>query len=978
MIPTDNDFVQQIPGTYEVLRFEHLNAANCDAYLLRHRKSGSTLCLFPNNDDNKLFCAAFGTPPEDDSGIPHIIEHSVLCGSDKYPVKDPFMQLVRGSMYTFLNAMTYPDKTVYPVSSCNDRDFINLSNVYLDAVFAPKLLSRREIFMQEGIRLEPSDNGGLAYGGVVYSEMQGVVSNVDSNVYDELIYSLFPDTAYGKNSGGEPEAIRELTYERLTDYYKRHYSPAAAYIFLYGKLDYAERLEYIDRNYLSRECEAVSSAEYIPQTPFGTLRRFEKTYPLPEGETADGKTYLAYGSVFCDSLDTVDCFAADYLSDILVESPGAPIKTALIEAGLGSEVYGGFINHMKQPVFSVIVKNSDAHRADEFLSIVEGELRRAAREGVNRKSLLATFERSEFKLKEGEQSSSSRGLSLSLAVMQSLMFSTDDPFAAIKYDELLAKLRELAEGDYFERLALKIADSAHRSLLILRGEAGMNERKSAELEAQLSRKREKMSEDDYTKLEEAYNAFEEYQESADTPESLRCIPTLSRLDIPRSVRELFNREDTVGTLPAVCHDVDTNGLVYLRFMFDISHVPQDKLPLLDLATAIFGKVDTAHRKYTELLDEIRLNTGGFGIACTSYRIAGTRDAVRPMLEVNLRLLPSRLERACDIAAEVLTQTNFRDTKRIKEILAEEISEKQRDIVYAGSEYASSRALAYFNAADAAEDMLDGVSSYIAQRKLYESFDACADEITSELCSLVESVINRRACTVSVAAPKTAYPSLNEAVRSFSDSLASFEPLPRAARVPLGRLNEGILTTSAVQYCAAVGNLCDAGHRVGGEYMILASMLNNDYLYPELRMKGGAYGYNCSFSTVTGNVSFTTYRDPALSQSYKVFASCGDFIREKLPTDDELNSYIVGTFGKLDRPLTAYYAAVRSLNAYMTGRTRENMLRDREAMLDTDAASLRALAQSVDDVMAQGWRCTIGNEERILEERELFDRTLRLP
>lgn len=978
MIPTDNNFVQQIPDAYEILRFEHISAANCDAYLLRHRKSGSTVCLFPSNDDNKLFCVAFNTPPEDDSGAPHIIEHSVLCGSEKYPVKDPFMQLVRGSMYTFLNAMTYPDKTVYPVSSCNERDFINLSNVYLDAVFAPKLLSHCEIFMQEGINLEVGEDGSLSYGGVVYSEMRGALSNVDSNIYDELIYSLFPDNAYGKNSGGNPDAIRTLTYERLVDYYKRHYSPELAYIFLYGDIDYAERLEYIDREYLSRTSECVSASKYVPQTPFGGIKRTDKTYPLADGEEARGKTYLAYGSVFCDALDIVDCFAADYLSDILVESPGAPIKTALINAGLGSEVYGGFINHMKQPVFSVIVKNSDADRADEFLTIVESELRRAAREGVNRRTLLSAFERSEFKLKEGEQSSTSRGLSLSLSVMQSLMFSDDDPFAGIKYDELLKKLRELADGDYFERLVLRIADSAHRSLLVLRGEAGMNERKSAELECELHRRRTDMSDRDYEAIVKEQAAFDRYRNTEDTPEALRCIPILSRFDIPRDARRIFNREDIVGTLPAICHDIDTNGLIYLRFMFDISHVPSEKLPLLDLATAVFGKVDTANYSYTELLDEIRLNTGSFGIACTSYRVAGTRDTVRPMLEINLRILPSKLENACALASEVLTQTNFRDTKRIGEILAEEVSEKQRDIVYAGSEYASGRALAYFNPADAVEDMLDGVSAYIIQKKLLDRFAECADEIVEDLTALVGSIINRNACTVSIVAPSDAYKALNETIHRFADCLPSFEKVPSAERLSLGKLNEGILTTSTVQYCAAVGNLLDARYELGGEYMILASMLNNDYLYPELRMKGGAYGYNCAISNVTGNVSFTTYRDPNLSQSYNVFASCGDFIRNKIPTADELNSYIVGTFGKLDRPLSAYSVAARSLNAYMSGRSYDDMCRDRIAMLDVNVARLHELAVSVDDIIKQGYRCTIGNEEKILSERRLFDSTLRLP
>lgn len=967
-----------IPNTYELLKSEHLSAAACDGYLLRHKKSGSTVCLFPNDDDNKLFCIAFNTPPEDDSGSPHIIEHSVLCGSERYPVKDPFMQLVRGSMYTFLNAMTYPDKTVYPVSSCNDRDFINLSNVYLDAVFAPKLLSRREIFMQEGTNLKTTDDGSLDYGGVVYSEMKGAVSNADSNIYDELIYALFPDNAYGKNSGGEPEFIRKLTYEKLVDFYKRHYSPSQSYIFLYGKIDYAERLSYIDREYLSK-CESrVDEPKICPQKPFGGLCRVTKNYPLPAGEDESGKDYLAYGSVFCDSLDTLDCAAAEYLSDILVEAPGAPIKTALIDAGIGSEVYGGFINHMKEPVFSVIAKNTDAERADEFLEIVETTLRRVASEGVSRRTLLSALERSEFRLKEGEQGTSSRGLTLSLSVMQSLMFTPDDPFRNIRYDEQLEKLREMAESDYYERLVLRIADSAHRALLTLHGVAGLGEEKNRELERELEGVREKMSDDEYERLRHENELLEEYQSTEDDSETLKCIPVLSRLDVERTPRPIFCRDGEVGGLPAVFHDVDTNGLIYIRAMFDISHVESEKLPLLDLACAIFGKVDTACRSYTDLLDDVRMNTGGFSIGCTTYRTFGTKDGTRSVLEVSLRLLPQKLDCACELALEVLTESRLDDKKRVFEILAEEVSEKQRDILYSGNAYAASRACAYFNAADAAEDMLDGVESYIAEKRLLDKFETQSDEILAEIRSLVASVINRRALLVSVAAPAEYKSALDSAISRFADGLPSFDVPARASRSAFGKLNEGILTTSAVQYCAKSGNLFDAGYKYDGSYMILSSMLNNDYLYPELRMKGGAYGYNCSFSAASGNVSFSTYRDPALSETYRVFDACGDFIRRKTPSEEELDRYIVGTFGKIDRPLTAYASVARSLNAYMSGRTYESMCEDREAMLSVDGARLRSLCESVEAVLAQNFICTVGNEEKLNSEKELFATLLRLP
>ena len=977
MTPVNDSIIKNIPESYEIFHSERIECINSDAVALRHKKSGAVLCLLLNDDENKLFCVSFKTPPTDDCGTPHIIEHSVLCGSEKYPVKDPFMQLVKGSMYTFLNAMTYADKTVYPVSSCNDADFVNLSNVYLDAVFAPNITKHPEIFMQEGIHLEPTEDGGLDIGGVVYSEMKGAVSNADSNIYDELIYSLFPENAYGRNSGGDPDSIRQLTYDSFIDFYKSHYHPSNAYFFLYGNLDYRERLEYIDREYLSKYDAKEMSVDTGFQPPFGGMRTTVKSYPIAEGESEEGKTFLAYGSVFTDALDTLECYAADFLADILVESPGAPIKTALVDSGIGSDVYGGFINHLKQPVFSVIAKNTDEAKAELFVSIIEDTLRRVAAQGVNKKSLLAAIERSEFRFKEGEQGSISRGLSYSLGIMQSLMFSTDDPFRYIKIDSIHAELRRLTEGDYFEKLVLKIADSCHRSLLILKGESGLGEKMNEKLAEELREKRRHMTDAEYEDICACYKAYSEYQDTEDTAEQLSCIPVLSKHDISREPQPIYNREAVVGTLPAVCHDIPTNGLVYLRFLFDISHVPTDKLPLLDLAVSVFGKADTSKTKYADLLDEIRLATGGFGIACTSYRRYGTKDSSRLMLEVSLRMLASKVERGCELAREVLLETNFADKKRVYEILAETVSEKERDILYAGSEYAASRSLAYFNSADAVEDMVDGISSYTAQKEMLASFDKNSDKIIADMESLVSSLINRKSCMVSVAADSDNYHAIEAAVGAFAKSLPSFDVLSAAERHPLGKLNEGILTTSAVQYVSQVGNLFEAGYSYDGAYQILASMLNNDYLYPAIRMKGGAYGYNCSFAQSTGNVTFTTYRDPMLSESYDVFKGCGDFIRSRIPTDDDLNRYIVGTFGKVDRPMTPYMKAIRSLSVYMTGITAEDMRRDRLAMLNVDAEKLRSLADSVDAVISQNYRCTIGNEEKLLSEKELFGNTVRL-
>ncbi len=886
------------------------------------------------------------------------------------------MQLVKSSMQTFLNAMSYADKTVYPVASCNDRDFINLSNVYLDAVFAPNIAKRPEIFMQEGWHYEPTEEGSIDIGGVVYSEMMGAMSSPDSAVYDGLICALFPDNAYGKNSGGDPDHIPSLTYEKFLDFYNRHYHPSNCYITLYGNMDMTERLEYIDREYLSHYEKKSFESGIGEQKMFGKGNIVRKTdhYSVAEDEDTNGKAFLSYGAVCADSDDVLECLAYDFLSDILVESPGAPVKNALISAGIGVEVYGGFLNHMKYPAFSVIAKNTDADRADEFLEIIRRTLADTVKNGVNRKSLLAAIERSEFHFREGEQGSTPRGLNASLSMLQNWLYSDADPFAYLRIDGLLKQLRDLLDTDYYEKLVERLIDPEHGALYILEPEAGMNDRKAYELKEKLAEFRDSLTDEEYEKLCDRYESFVQYQDREETEAELSCIPVLSKYDIPREPAPLYIREEKINGIPYVFHDVNTNGIVYLRLMFDISHLPDEKLYLLDVMSDVLGKVDTASSRYEELLDEVRLNTGGLGFTCEVYRKKD--DSFRPIYEINMRVLSEKLEKSLCLAGEIIRETNFGDTVRIKEILSELVSGKQRDIVRSGSEFAAARALAYFNEADAFEDLLDGISAYFSEKALLESYDEASSILASELSSVCMSVFDRGRLTVSLAADCDV---MNEAVNTvsrFVDVLNLGDIATAAERRPLGRLNEGFMTQSKVQFVALAGNLKKSGYPYRGEYQILASLLKNDYLYPEVRMKGGAYGYTCAFSVNSGNVCMATYRDPCLNESLEVFRSCGEFIRRISLTEADINSHIVGTFGRLDRPSGAYVKASRSIGAYMAGRTIDDIRTDRHAMLDVTAEILISLADSVDAVTAQNYLCVIGSEEKISENSRLFDNLVK--
>lgn len=976
---SEKDVVSLVPAEYEVAGSEMLPDIGSVGVILRHKRSGARVALIANDDDNKLFCIGFRTPPSDDCGTPHIIEHTVLCGSKKYPVKDPFMLLVKGSLNTFLNAMTYPDKTIYPVSSCNDADFVNLMNVYLDAVFEPNIYRHKEIFMQEGWHYEPNpESGEIGINGVVYSEMKGATSSPDSNIYDEILYAMFPDNAYGRNSGGDPASIPNLEYEKYLDFHRKYYHPSNSYIMLYGNMDIGERLSYLDREYLSKYDKKEIQSEIGEQPSFGGVKEVTVPYPIGEGDSTDGLTYLAYSVRCAEATEHIDCFAWEFLDEVLLSSPGAPIKTALTEAGIGQEIYGGFLS-LSTPVFMIIAKNTDKERADEFSKIIKKTLSDIVKNGVNKKSLLAAIERSEFRLREGPQSTYSRGLDLYTG-MQSWLYTDEDPFRYLRLTEVFRELRRLADTDYYENLISRLIDPDHGVLLSLVPEPGLNEKNAAALASMLKEKRDKMSSVEFESLCAEFEEFKAYQDRPDSEDALETIPSLERGDISPSPRPIMNREGESGGLHAVFHDISSNGITYLRFLFDISHIPMEDVPYVSLLTELYGEMDTSSHAYGDLIDEIKLSTGALDFDVTAVRKYGDRMSCRPYFSVSVRALNDKIGDACGLIREIIAETKLNSPSRVKEILAETVSDLQRSILYNGSKYASGRACAYFSPADAYNEAVDGIETYTTLKRWLETFDESGERICERLCQIASGIFRRAAALVSVASDSSMLKNDNDidrAVRTVADCLADGNNPPAAVFTPLGRRNEGFMTSSQVQYVAEAGNLFDAGHKYGGALEILAAAINNDYLYPAIRTRGGAYGYSCRISGESGNVALSTYRDPCLRESLKVFGGTGDFIRSLAPNEKELTRYIIGAFSRVDAPLSPYLTATRSLMAYLSGRKYEDMQKTRDEMLSATADELRSLASLADDVLSQRNICVIGSESKIKECADLFDSTVKL-
>lgn len=965
--------LRELPA-YTLIHEEYLDDIKSAGLIFRHKKSGARICVLSNSDENKVFCAGFRTTPENSTGVPHIIEHTVLNGSKNFPSRDPFMQLAKGSLNTFLNAMTYPDKTIYPVASCNDTDFKNLMHVYLDAVFYPNIYRRREIFMQEGWHYElESADSELTINGVVYSEMKGALSNPELVVYEAIQSGLFPDNTYGVNSGGDPDHIPELTYEYFLDFHRRYYHPVNSYIYLYGDMDVEERLEWLDREYLSH-FDIISLDSHIePQKEWGGIREVKTTYSVGSEDDVKGKTFFAYASLCGDVTNVEECIAWDVISDALIYTPGAPIKQALLDAGIGRDITGGFNDQMLQPFFTVVAKDANSEDKERFYEIIEKTLREQVENGINKNSLLSAINSFEFRWREADYGSTPKGLLYIIFSFGSWLYNEDDPFSYLKRNDIFTSLREKINTGYFEDLIKRrLLESKHTLHLIVEPERGLIDRKNEALRAKLASYKASLSPEEIEKIIADTKALREYQSAPPTEEELNCIPSLARTDIAREAPPFYNEERFIGGVPGVFHDVETNGIAYVKLVFDSDGIPASLLPYASFLCNILGNIDTAEHSYLELANDIGINTGGIDFYIGVTRKCNTADEFKLYTTVAFKSLSSKVGYAMKLISEIIETSNFRDTKRLREILGEIISRNQSRFSGSGNYYAAARALSYFSRASLASEMLDGIAAHETLKADLDNFSDKGARISEILAGIAEYIFAKDKLLVSVAADSEGYAALEAAMPEFTSKLLSGKPYgdPEPLPVPQAK-NEGFMMPIQVQYVARCGNFMNAGFKYNGALAVLTTALNIDYLYKEIRVKGGAYGQSCNFSAINGNVTFTSYRDPQLRATDEVYRKTGDFIRSLNIDEKELTKLIIGTFSRIDSPKSSRQKAEISLNAYLSGRKYEDVQREREEALDVTLDDLRAQADLVDAVMAQGYVCTIGNEAKLRENADMF-------
>ena len=963
---------------YEVLERKELPDIKSVGWLCRHKKTGAKVALLENDDENKVFYIGFRTPPQDSTGTAHILEHSVLCGSREFPVKDPFVELVKGSLNTFLNAMTYPDKTIYPLASCNDKDFKNLMHVYLDAVFYPNIYQKEAIFRQEGWHYELDEaTGELSYNGVVYNEMKGAFSSPDDVLEREIMNSLYPHTAYGWESGGDPAVIPELSYEQFLEFHRTYYHPSNSYIYLYGNLDMAERLEFIDREYLSAfdalEVESAVGLEPAFQEPVRKVRE----YPISQGESAEENTFLSWNLAVGDSLDRNLYVAFQILDYALCTAPGAPLKQALVDKNIGKDVYSIYENGIRQPFFSVVAKDTSVEKEEEFLSVIRKELEKIVREGFDQKALLAGLNYYEFKYREADYGSTPRGLMYGIQILDSWLYDGGKPFVHMEFGPVFAELRKKAGEGYFEGLVEQfLLNNPHCAVVVLKPVEGLGERQEEELKRRLAEKKGNMTPEELQRIRDTFEDLNAFRETADRPEDLAKLPHLSVEDIEPKAPALVNRETKLGDVPVLHHELETNGIGYLRLVFFCRQIPKAYFPYIGLLKGCLGLLNTERYSYGDLFNEINLVSGGVSAVNNVYERTDDPDRYTVTLELKAKALYGDLEKALGLMEEILLTSDFKDTKRIREILSEGKSRLQSQMISAGHIVAAGRAASYENASGAASEELSGVSFYRLVSDLEEHFEERQAEVTERLETLCRMILRPENLMVDFVGDREHLESLREPVAALCKKLCT-EPVEREDYVPACvRKNEGFMTSAQVQYVCRAGNFRKKGLPYRGELKVLKVMMGYEYLWVNVRVRGGAYGCMCSFGR-TGDCYFTSYRDPNLGKTLEVYEGAGDYVRSFQADEAVMTQYIIGAVSELDMPLNPAAKGLKGLSAYMTGITDEMIQRERDQVLAADQEKIRRLGDYIDAFMEEDCLCVVGNAGKIKSEEKRFGRTENL-
>lgn len=960
--------INDVYAGFIVKEKDYINEVHSETYLFEHQKSGAKLFYLKNDDDNKVFSISFRTPPDDDTGLPHILEHSVLCGSRKYPLKEPFVELVKGSLNTFLNAMTFQDKTMYPIASRNDKDFRNLMDVYLDAVFYPNIYQNKYTLQQEGWHYEIlAKDKPLEYKGVVYNEMKGVFSSPDALLEKHTMNALFPDNAYGYESGGFPDAIPELTQEKFENFHNCYYHPSNSYIFLYGDLDIEATLSFIDKEYLSGfDKIEVDSEINIQQMPPKT-QKIEAYYPLASEESIEEKTFFDWSVVVGDVLNVEQSYAFQLLEHYLLETSASPLKKALIEAGLAKDVSGYLNSHMRQPVFSIRASGAQPENQDKFISVIYKTLQKISIEGLDKELFTASLNRMEFHLREADFGAYPKGLIYAISCMDSWLYD-GDPKVYLRYDDVIKSLREKISSRYYESLIENyLLDNTHRSVVKLIPQQGMQEEHEKSIANRLTNIKRKMDEGQLDELVENTKTLLQLQEQVDSPETLAKIPLLERSDIKREIQKFCYKVQDDKTIKTIFLDKFTNKIAYINMHFDAAGLPEELLSYGYLLKDILGRVDTDKYSYEELAKEINMYTGGISFNLRAFSDKDDADAYKPKFVVSAKALVRNMDKLGVLLKCIITGSIFSDKKRLQELIAELKAMWDAEFFARGQNVVVARLISYFSAGGRYADQ--SLLGYY--RFLDELTKTDYEVIREKLEKTAAALFNKNSLLISYCSDDNDKSVVEDCLMKVVNTLTDAQREKQNNVFASKSKNEGIITSAQVQYVATGGNFKQYGHTYTGAMRVLENIMRYDYLWNNIRVKGGAYGANAKFD-YNGNSIFNSYRDPNLSETLKVFAGIPAYIDKFSPDDREMTKYVIGTISGLDRPLTPSLELDTVIEYYLRDIDDAMRQKERDQVLECSKEDIKRLKQVTQDILSEQYCCVLGGEGKIKADKDVFN------
>lgn len=958
---------------YTVLQEKFIKDINSNAFLMKHNKTGAKVLVMENDDENKTFGIGFRTPPKDDTGLPHILEHSVLCGSKKFPVKEPFVELMKASLNTFLNAMTFADKTLYPVSSCNDKDFHNLVDVYLDAVLYPNIYKKKEIFLQEGWHYElDSLEGDLTYNGVVYNEMKGAFSSPNQVLNRQILHTMFSDNCYSVESGGDPNHITDLSYEEFLKFHSDYYHPSNSYIFIYGNGKWEETLSWMDEEYLSNFEEKHIESKINYQKDFDKPKHSIFEYPIGAEESPVDKSFTSVNYLIGDCKDSLLWMAFTILSYVLFDAPGAKVKQALLDANLGKDISSSYRDEIIQPLFSIVAKGANLEKENEFKEVIDNTLKQILKEGLDKKSILAAINYFEFKNREGDFGSYSKGLIYSMTCLSTWLYD-EDPFTKLEVAGIFDQLKEATNTNYFEDLITKyLLNNKNVSVVSVKPSNKLGEENDNKLKEKLANIKSKLSKEELEKVISETKALKEYQKTPSTEEELKTIPVLERKDLTTDIVPVKNKVLTQDGVKVINEDYHTNGIGYLNLLFNLGNIQEELLPYVSILTRVLGLLSTKKYHYSDIDVEINLNSGGISF---SKNLVEKKD-----YEFYFTCSASVLYDKCDFAfnmiSEIINNTIFDDKKRLQELLFQMKSRLEGSLVGAGHVFSFRRANSYLTPVGYIEDMMSGIGFYKELVTITSDFDNKIDLVIEKLKDLSSKIFRQDNLMVSYCADQEGLDKMLPLIKPFKETLSKDKYEFTGFLFKENKRNEGLKTSSNVQFVSRAGNFVNHGYKFTGALNVLKNILSTDYLWVKGRVLGGAYGCMCLFAR-NGAIDFMSYRDPKLKETNQIYDEVLDYIKEFKANEDQMTKYIIGAVGEITSPLSPSMKGARALAVYLQGLTEEDLKKSLKETIECTEEDIKSLYGLMEAALNDKAICVIGNEKKIEEQKDLFNETYNL-